>query len=169
MLGCSGERYEVLETKDGRTVRLDKRTGQLATVVEGRLVPIQPLVFQEDSILSRTKHWPNDTLPIDKDSNVVASLTTKWVDGLLYYNFDIAPASAIAKNVSSSFGVERRFTLVFSDGDGFEVLRVPVPFSEIARRVGAKGKVEGLSASGSVSCPEEIYRRIAARNFRWQL
>lgn len=97
-LTSCGDRYELAQDKEGRTIRLDKRTGEVAVIVGDRLViaktPEQVEAEETDArqeaeVLGSPKNWPQQTL---KQIGVTtASLTTAWKDGSLRYQLYLLP------------------------------------------------------------------------------
>ena len=87
----SPNRYEITKDQSGRTLRLDKRTGEIAVIEGERIAPIRDAkaVDAEKATkvgdLARVKNYP----PL-RPSNfgVEASLLTSWQDGKLLYALD---------------------------------------------------------------------------------
>src|SRR3989442_12726981 len=85
-VGCSGDRYDLHETKDGSLYRLDRKSGEVMTLQEGWLVPVQQV--ESDPALAAAKAWPKLTVrPTTDDSSLTVTLTTSWREGRVYYQF----------------------------------------------------------------------------------
>lgn len=86
------DRYEISKDSHGRTVRLDKKTGQIA-VIDGDEIKVlkDPKQLesekQAEQALAKPKYW----LPVDNANlNVTFSLKTSWIDGQMFYKLTLS-------------------------------------------------------------------------------
>lgn len=171
---CSaGHRYEAIDS-NGQVYRIDRQSGQIASVSGDRLVVLpevtgSPVPASDAYTLAGKMHsWDELDLPAFKQTTHL-SIKTKWKDGQLYYRVRCAP---FAKGLKEAFDKgnlgNRGFTVNFSDVDGFTLLQQGVTLQQMTRVVDDKGQVSSLEADGNVSCSFERYRDIASVNSSWR-
>ena len=93
LTGTSGNnRYELKQDSTGRTIRLDKQTGDIALVEAGKVTPIpsevqlrQEQLVQQARIaaLSSPKYYP--PLSVEVIGGKTATMSTMWRDGKLHF------------------------------------------------------------------------------------
>jgi hypothetical protein len=82
-----GDRYEISKEPSGRTVRLDKKTGEIA-VIEGHEIKVlkDPKLLEKEKedqrSLAKPRYWPAIENP---NLNVRFTLKTSWRDGEMFY------------------------------------------------------------------------------------
>lgn len=86
--GCGeSDRYEISKDPSGRTVRLDKKTGEIA-VIEGEEIKIlkDPKTLEKEKeshrALSKPRFWPAVE---NQNLNVRFTLKTSWREGQMFY------------------------------------------------------------------------------------
>lgn len=169
-VGCT-DRYEIAQDKEGRTVRLDKRTGEVAVLTDGRLVVAkseQQLAAEnqekgnKDRTLSEPKMWPaQDFKNIGVDTG---TLYTAWRDGMLRYQLQLTP---IPKGFDQSYSPSP-LTLKLSDSAGFVVVEVEFKRADLLHVVDDQGKRYALSANASVRCSRENYESLTSWSLSWR-
>lgn len=92
LIGCGeNDHYEISKDPTGRTVRLDKKTGQIA-VIEGDEIKIlkDPKILEKEKdtqkILAKPKYW--DAVDV-RNLNVKFVLKTSWRDGEMFYDLSL--------------------------------------------------------------------------------
>ena len=113
--------------------------------------------------LEALKTWP--LITVEALGGVKLTLSTKWREGELLYQFNVdgyPPKIAAARDGNT---VDSKWRLSFFDKDGFEVVVVNVPLSEMSRRTTTV--VEGLSANTRTMMSADQYRRVATWGIGW--
>lgn len=82
--------YDMKQDDKGRTVRINKITGEVSVIEGDKLVKLKDekaLQAEQEAKrkLGDAKVWPAVALPIAGGAN--AKLVTKWSDGVFYYQF----------------------------------------------------------------------------------
>lgn len=167
---CQNDRYQLLERKDGVVVRLDKRTGQIM-LVNGTIMNAvaEETPTSHDSILGRTKNWPDQSVPVQGDSALKLSLRTLWRDGRVFYQFTVSPARRLERVLrrSSRFGAS--FTINLEDAGGFCMLEIEVPVNEMSRIVDNKGDPISFEANSSIAGARDVYASTTRTRISWTL
>jgi len=115
--------------------------------------------------LEETTEWPPITL--EPLGDVELSLTTKWRDGRLLYQFNVdgyTPEIAAAKDAGNA---DSEWALRFLDEDGFETASVAVPVSGMTKSVIDQGKYGGLSTNSNTLMSADEYRRAVTWSIAW--
>jgi len=165
--GCNRNRYELMEDKKGRVIRLDKETGEMAILMGDELVKV---IFAKDPdpasewALAKSMDWP--FRPIKQIGADSVQVSTSWREGSVLYKFYVAP---IPKKYLSNPIPGVKFTVLFYDIAGFELLKVHIDRDDITKIVDSLGNEVGLSANGSVSCSRQIYSSFFTWNLNWRL
>src|SRR5439155_9700147 len=105
-VSCRGDRYQILERKDGTLVRLDRHSGQIMLLEGGAMTVVQePTGNLIDSALGIRRSWPKQNIPAG-DSTLVASLQTVWRSGNVYYQLTVTSAKGLQSVLrrSTTFG-----------------------------------------------------------------
>jgi hypothetical protein len=165
--GCTrpGNNYEIIEGKGGQIYRVNRATGQLDEVREGRLMRIlnetetDPEATRRQA-LARAKEWAKLTLSTKEAE--AASLRTSWRDGQLYYSFAVEPNTRAMDN--SPLGT---FTIYLLDEGGFSLQDIEIRISSMTRIVDAEGKPTSRSGQGHVALPMDKYAAIANWTITW--
>ena len=160
--GCSTDRYEVKQDANGRTIRLDKRTGEMVALVGDTLVllsdPAQRRVEaeskrKEDSVLALPHRWHFEALPnIGVDS---AFLTTVYRDDALHYRLSLQPVPRgyeAARRTKGELGV-CLLILQFIDSSGMQLIKTDVCGADVTNEVDNKGRQIGLEFNGITVLP----------------
>lgn len=183
-----GNRYEITKDQSGRTLRLDKRTGEVAVIEGERIAPIRSAkdVDAEKQVTTRSladaKNYP--PVPLHQ-LGVNAVLRTSWQDGKLLYavtfkslNADVPKPSADQAGMQAGKAESApdktkqadwhrfdrtSFWLVLEDTP-FELARVPLSTYNIWDD---NEKVIGKEAKGSIVMSSDTYTRIDVWNMMW--
>lgn len=190
--GCdqiSPSRYELTKDQSGRTLRLDKRTGEVAVVEGERISPIRDAKTVEAEKSTKT----NDLAKAKPFSDISvttfgfdATLRTSWQDEKLLYfvrfqapkSRGFQPLDATARSEGdppaktapkpapvdwSKFG-RYTWTLLLEDAP-FELAKQSLNFTGV---VDDNGKIYSQEAKGSIAMSSETYRRIDNWNVMWR-
>ncbi len=154
VVGC----YEMKQDEKGRTVKLNKLTGELSIVDGDRIVKLrdendikaQQMVTTK---LGEAMRWPSVSLAIGGGLN--ANLITKWSNGILYYQF------FVDKNLRgrSDFA---QLKIHLQDDAQFIIEQIPVNVSIMTGVVNEDGRTIGsMQYKGQLYMSEDVYRKIA--------
>ena len=167
--GCKGERYEMKEDRQGRIIRLDRRTGEV-TVLEGDSL-IHIISPKDLEALSEAKSWPIETL--SQLGGIIANLKTSWRKGQLYYLYSVSPGSEKAEDIKEFNEVFKRgrlgdhyFTVNLYKG-GFNMMELRVPLVSMTSIVDVEGKTTKLERNGAVSLSVENYQASRTWDVTW--
>lgn len=179
LLGCDeapfGNRYEISKDQSGRTLRLDKRTGDIAIVDGDRIIHLRDAKDADaarktdDDALARAKAWPKVDLP---QFGVDIWLQTSWQDGVLLYWVRFEPmrkkttsdeVAATSKTFDDTKLLRRTFTLILEDAP-FELATQRLTLTRV---VDDAGKPIGREAKGKIQMSKDVYRRIDSWNVSW--
>ena len=177
-------KYEMAVDKNGRTIRLDKRTGEI-TIIDGDKV-ISPKSAaesemarsQEEAKLALAKKYSKKTI---KHLYVDASLQTSWQNGKIYYYVQFNPLAPEKQSNSPAVSSDAKpanpnlipfvaavlrhdFYLHMQDVP-FDLLRERLNYSYVA---GDKGETTGFVAKGNAPMSKEAYLRLDEWNMQWQ-
>ncbi len=92
-----GSRYEVVVDKNGRTIRLDKKTGEITIIEDDKLISPKSAAEADQAkrserlALAKEKTFPPKTI---KHMFIEVKLSTSWQDGNVYYNVEFIPLQA---------------------------------------------------------------------------
>ena len=175
LIACGGDRYELKQDKFGRTVRLDKRTGEVV-ILEGdtlrkvrseeELAADQKEAEVRAAALSKPKLWPPTDFP--QIGVTSAELTTSWRDGRLLYRLNLSPVPKGYATFRSRLGMSP-FTLIFHDQNAFQILEEPIPPGSTTTIVDDNDKPLSLSINGEVQCDQVKYGDLKFWTLTWQL
>jgi len=173
------DRYEIKQDSAGRTIRLDKQTGEIAVLEGEKLTPIreeadhkateQRRVAAEAAAQSKLESL---TLPITRPPKILqpigvknATMYTMWRDGKLYFKLGMHPAP---KPSARSWGLGlTRFRIVFTDLAGFNVVDEPIPIASIVSVVDDSGKAGDVNVNWYVPLSQQAYESISDWTITW--
>lgn len=97
LIGCDqiGSRYELSKDQKGRTLRLDKRTGEIAIIEDDKIVSLKDAKDIEhrqkeaSDRVGKFKYWPAQDL---EQFKIRVNLTAVWRDGQMLYSIAFRPA-----------------------------------------------------------------------------
>lgn len=172
-VSCKRNRYELVKDDRGRVVRLDKETGEIVIVQNEKMVPVKTPEQQEtetaaararEEALSAPKQWSDQEF---KQIGITkASLTTRWVDGTLWYKFEMQP---IPKGINENYlPSQAPFTLTFNDKSGFELIKINLYQFSFSTYVDEDRKPIALAANSSVLCTRGVYEELAGWGLTWR-
>jgi hypothetical protein len=157
--------YEMKQDDKGRTVKINKITGEVSVIEGNRIVKLK----DENAIkaehkaaqkLGETKVWSGVTLPIAGGVN--ATLMTKWSDGNMYYQF------FVDKNLRGKGSYYANLTVLLHDESAFMVEKISVPISSMTGVVGGDGEtIKSMQYKGQEPMSEDKYRKIREWTVRW--
>jgi hypothetical protein len=182
-----GSRYELSKDSKGRTLRLDKRTGEMVVIDGDKIVLLRDAKEEERKEMEAVeragifKYWPSMQLPNFKAE---VKLTTVWRDGDVLYAVDFSPSKEgkgkseassssdkksgpLAKDDSAAIilAIQRHtFSLLLLDTP-FELARVELKFSQV---VDDQNKPIGLRANGRIKMSRESYQKVDVWNVLWR-
>lgn len=166
------DRYQIEQDKNGRTIRLDKRTGEVVIISGDKLIhPASPdQEAAENLALSTEKDWSSRDFP--QLQNVTVKLSTSWADGWMYYKIGVTPAAPILKargtdRMTRVLTSDWSITVMFNDGAGFKLLDVPILLRALTTIIDDKGIPTDLSANDKVLCSAETYKRLQSWSLGW--
>ena len=169
MAGCGdSSRYEMSSDSQGRTVRLDKETGEIAVIEDDRLTTLKSdkdaEAEQQRALDLQTPLTWNDVV-IPQIGNVQAGLSTSWRNGEMFYRFTVRPINEGLSRARQRY--EATLTLQLLDANGFALTRIPVTVRSMSRIVNDKGEDVALSRNDSILMPKDTYSSLAAWNVSW--
>jgi len=185
-------RYELSKDAAGNTVRLDKRTGEIAVIKDGQIRQLKDAAQAEAerkaqfAQLEQLKSWPTADL---SSIDVQAALATSWRGDKMYYSFSLSSLPE-AKEIQAWFALpqdkreslpkydaDKRaqelnraiqrgpFSVELSDANDFVIQQFSV--GTLTRLVDDKGLPNALEAKASIAMSAEDYNRIKRWNVRW--
>ena len=169
---CQDDVYELKEDENGRTIRLNKRTGEVAIIgldtlqilkTTDELETIAEAEQLELAALREAKTWPYPggipNLGVDE-----VLLVTSWRDGKLYYRVRLTPVPKDFDTVTRSSAY---FQVIFQDSGEFNVLVLNTYLSQFTRAVDTDGEQLGIYVNSSVTCSKEDYEMIQSWYPQW--
>lgn len=162
----SQEKYQVTTTKDGNLYRLNKQSGEITRLEGDNLVPVVETKPTTQSEKSDIKKWPQLNLPFD---NIKMGMKSTWKNGRMYFVLTIAPYTRTLHQAMSKNDSKLGFILDLKDKDGFQMLKVPVPFVVMQRLFNQKGEVIGLMANTNIPVKKELYQDVETWSASWNL
>jgi hypothetical protein len=182
-IGCdqirNKDRYELKQDNSGRTVRLDKQTGEIAVLQGDALKPVLSAVDQkaaderrqlEESAqrakvaqLGVPKVYPSQEFA--QIGVKAATVYTMWRDGKLYFQLQMTPTPP-KLFPTWGFGLSR-FRIAFRDANGFQLISEPIPTADLMNITDNNGNSGGMYANWSIPLSQEIYVSIAAWTISW--
>ena len=190
IFGCEQNRYELSKDASGNTVRLDRRTGEMA-IIKGDQIKTLRDAAQVDAehkaaiaTLEQFKSWNFIDSPTF-DARVY--LSTSWRDGKLYYTFTVQPLKFskaldewISKPKESRGEIpsidpklkdailrqalqHEPITVELNDNSGFRLAAFNM--ARLTRLVDENGLAGALEDKGTFAMSEDDYRRISG----WEL
>jgi len=192
---CEQNQYELGKDASGNTIRLDRRTGEMA-VIKGDQIRTLKDAAQADAErkvvltkLEEFKAWKKVDV-----SNVGARfhLSTSWRNGKLYYTFkalslrdekaadewlsslkDKDKNSAIPKfdpkqsdAALTKAMTHRPFTVELNDGNGFRLATIDI--TSPVRLVDDKGLATSYEEKGTITMSEDDYQRLTMWELKWR-
>ena len=177
-------RYEVLVDKNGRTIRLDRKTGEIAIIEGNTIVSAMGATEAENTRkaealkLAVAKRYPRVVV---EHLYMEADLSTSWQDGKVYYDVRFNPLGSESVEQGKAKGdtktqnasnlpafkkemLRYQFSLLLED-QPFELLRQQLSLTYHADE---RGDIKGYGARGNVPMSQEMYKRIDAWNINWQ-
>jgi hypothetical protein len=180
LTGTSGNnRYELKQDNTGRTIRLDKQTGEIAILDGNKLTPVlsdtdrkvaeadrateQALEHIRIEALGQPKTYPDQAFPLLGVKT--ASLFTIWRDGKTYCHLIFQPAP---RQNGRSFGIGMSgFRVAFMDANGFIVAAEVIPTLDLVNNTDNDGHIRGMTANWSMDATRDIYDSVASWTLTW--
>lgn len=167
--GCGDtDRFEMSKDAQGRTVRLDKKTGEIAVIGNDRVITLKSDKDAETEQksaedLQTPRSWGNVDIP--QIGNVKATLTTSWRDGKTLYQFNVKPISKNLANARKQY--MSTLTLELFDANSFVLVRIPIIVGSMSRIVNDKGEGIELSSNDSIDMSKGTYSSLVGWNVAW--
>jgi len=169
---CQEDVYELQEDENGRTIRLNKQTGEVAIIGSDTLQilkttdELEAIAEAEELALdtlreSKTWPYPGGIPQIDVDE---ALLLTSWRDGKLYYQLNLTP---VPRNFDTVTQSTSDFKVNFQDSGGFNVLELSNYLSQFSRTLDTDGTTLSINVNSSVECSKEDYEMIQSWDPQW--
>ena len=159
--GC----YDTKQDKNGRIIKVNKFTGEILVIDGDRVIKLKSedevkAEQEEAKKLEEPKNWPSQRLTIA--GGTLASLTTKWSDGNLYYKF------SVDKNLRNYGNYLSKLTIQLQDNQAFLINSIEIPLSTMTGLVGFDGKnIMSMECDGQLPMPKETYRNLKDWNVVW--
>ncbi len=172
-LSCENDRYQLQYDKQGRTIRLDKKTGEVAIISGDRLIIAKsPKEVEAEEnflrlkrkILASPKAWPVMELKqigVDK-----IMLTTMWKNNLMYYQLILSP---VPRGFNEYDSYLAPFTLNFYDSSGFKIISIKLSKDKFTNNVNENGKVVAIFVNSSVQCSQDEYEVLDSFSLSYRL
>lgn len=111
--------------------------------------------------------WPQ--IEISALKNAKVTLTTKWEDSLVYYQFNMSgyPAEKEELPISKPSPFNSTFTIIFLDENGFKIEKKQIPIESMSKTINEHGYFIGLKANDSFYMSADNYRKIKYWNITW--
>lgn len=201
LAGCDklsppSDRYSLSKDSSGQTIRLDKRTGEVAVIQGNEIRPLKDAATATAERVARSKDleqlksWPGIDL---RSIAARANISTAWRGGKMLYVLtlsDLAESKAIeawlalpkdqrttttfpTANPKKKEDVLRKtllhspFTVQFEDENGFQLSSFVIPGITLTRIVDDKGATQYLERKSSIDLPEDDYGRLKHWNIHW--
>jgi hypothetical protein len=169
----SSSRYEIKQDQSGRTIRLDKQTGEVSVVEGDKIAPLvseaekKKIVAQAEwasAQLAQSNFRPVKTFPMIGVKT--ASCMTMWRDGKIFFQAYMEP---VPRPTAATYGIGlTRFRILFLDQNGFQLVDEAVPFSNLVNVSDTAGKkIVGQQISWSLPLSEQAYRSITDWSVTW--
>lgn len=167
--GCGDtDRYEMSKDAQGRTVRLDKKTGEIAVIGNDRVVTLKSdkdSEAEQKSAHNLQTPRPWSVVDIPQIGNVKATLSTSWRDGMMLYQFKARPISKDLAKAQKQYMAS--ITLELFDANGFVLARIPIIVGSMSRVVDDKGDGIELASNDSIKMPQDTYTSLVGWNVAW--
>lgn len=182
-----GSRYELSKDSKGRTLRLDKRSGEMVVIDGDKVLSLRDA--REDERKEREaveragvfKYWPSMQLPNFKAE---VKLTTVWRDEEVLYSVEFLPSKESGGKSEASSSTEKKakplakedptaivlaiqrhtFSLLLLDTP-FELAKIELKFSRV---VDDESKPIALQANGRIKMSRESYQKVDVWNVLWR-
>lgn len=167
---CNKDRYQLEKDKEGRTIRLNKRTGEIAILSDDRLIiakaPEKPpksisLDTFNKIILGEVKNWPALEY---KTIESKAELKTSWLGESLRYRLILRPEP---KNFKQNV-FNPSIVINFYDANGFIVIKVDINKSDFNNVVDDKGEIIGVQVNSEIPCSGNKFAAINTWDLSWR-
>jgi hypothetical protein len=156
-----GPSYQ-LTAQEGNVYRLNNKTGALALIQEGQIVPLEEPTTLNTASLEEVKEWSD--IPIES-GNITLKLKTKWKQGRLYYIFAATPYTKKLENAHNR--LFSSFNINLNDKDNFLITDIPVKISSMIRVVDEYNKPSHILIQGSMPMNAYQYQNIATWDPTW--
>lgn len=167
-------RYEIKQDTSGRTIRLDKQTGEIAILEGGKLVPASTAADQQAADQTRRAAEARSAQPryrsvksFESIGVKTATMLTMWRDGKLFFQMSLSPAP---KPSVRAWGIGlTRFRIDFLDAAGFNVVDEPIPISNTVNALDPQGKSASFEVNWSIPMSQQAYESISDWTITWLL
>lgn len=166
---CSdSNRYEMSKDTKGRTVRLDKRTGEIAVIGDDKVTVLKgqaDLTFDRltTSLQEAPKEWPLMSVPQIAD----VELKTSWSDEKLNYIFRAGELTPKILDARKKSYINHSFTIYLYDKNDFKIKSFEIPLATLVGSRNEKGEVIILSINDSIPITSAQYSKVTSWNVAW--
>jgi len=176
LIGCDTDRYEIKQDELGRTIRLDKRTGEIAVLTGDKLIAVKTPEEEEAErkILSKLIDWGDLQM---KFGDIKVNLKTSWRAGSLHYIFSVSTTTEKIKKAKTrhdflrAYGYKggelESYNILLLDHNDFKLCEMKIYVTSMIELVNEKGDVWELESKSSGSCSADNYRNAAYWNLTW--
>lgn len=161
IIGC----YELKQDEKGRTVKINKITGEVFVIEGNRIVKLKDesdIKAEQEATkkLSEAKTWPETTL--QKFDGAKLRLITKWSDGNLCYQF------FVDKNLRAKGDYHAGLSVRLYDNASFLIKEIDLPVPDMTGRIGLDGKtITSMESYGQIPMNSELYKKIKSWKVAW--
>lgn len=166
MAGCARDQFVLEKDSAGRTVRLNKATGEVTVIAGDRLiVPKSDEEMKADEeAKSEAASKESAKLANRKDWGVVQILGTKFNTSTIYMNGSLKYSVATGKIPRGFYsGGTREIHIVFLR----QGIKVFVDTAEVIRSTDRDGNVVALHLTGDINMSVEDYKLLDSVSFEW--
>lgn len=176
ILGCEQDKFQMVKGGDGRTYRLNKRSGEMSLINENEIIPLEtPQSKEMKQILDTTLEDPIDWGAIQiPGKNLNVKLITSWREGKLYYQFIVSPYASLEgiynkKENEPSYGLNYGFTMELVDKNGFVIKSIPISLWFMTKTVNNIGEPIQVSINSNIELSSSEYKAITSYTPIWSL
>ena len=171
------DRYDLVEGKDGKVYRLDKKTGKTFLIEGDKLTPlvaVQPKLANspDEASLDDLKNWGDKQIP---GKYLKFNLSTSWREGKLYYKFRVFPYSSLdrifeEKRMDSNYAKQYQgFTINLLDKNSFKIKEIEIDLWGMMSEVDGEGEKTALSVGTSFDFSKNDYEAMEGYSIGWVL
>jgi len=179
LFGCDSSQYQIITGSDGSLYRFNKKTGELAMIMDDKKIVRLPESKKSDVLrpgeghpLDKPISWAESRFPA---KDLRARLETVWRENKLCYKFSVYPYKSLEKIFARKKQdyiytiVKPGFDIELLDKHGFMVKEIKINLWSMTKVAGEGGKDNGLVLNSQTDCTKQSYRSIGGYSIKWQL
>lgn len=176
ILGCEQDKFQMVKGGDGRTYRLNKRSGEMSLINANEIIPLETPQSKEikqilDKTLENPINWEVIQIP---GKNLNVKLITSWREHRLYYQLIVFPYTSLEgiynkKENEPSYGLSYGFTIELVDKNGFVIKSIPISLWFMTKTVDNVGEPIQVSINSNIELSKSEYKAIASYAPAWAL